>query len=128
VGLSNNEENLSYIDKRAERLHMIARLRSLLAKVNVSVGQVSRALHIYRAAIENVALYCFEQRRVEQGEEPENNVPLEQLKPAGMDGDKKGGKQAPAAAKDDKKQGKAPKVDLEEERRKEEERIKKEQS
>ena len=60
---------------------MMARMRLLLAKVNMSLGLTTRALWIVRNAIDNVAKYVLEERRVELGEEPENNIPLDQLKP-----------------------------------------------
>ena len=95
---------------------MIARMRLLLAKVNISLGLTTRALWIVKNAIENIAKYVLEERRVELGEETQNSTPIDQLKPQGME-EKKGGK-APGNVKDDKKPqkgGKGPEVSKEDE-------------
>ena len=82
---------------------MMARCRNLMAKVNLSMGLITRSLFIYKYAIENMVGYFLEAQTNENGEEPEN-PPLETLKPQGMIEDKKGAKKG--AEKETKKAGK----------------------
>lgn len=56
---------------------MIARMRLLLAKVNLSLGLTTRALWVMKTGIDNLARYVFEERRIETGDETENNIPIE---------------------------------------------------
>ncbi|CAD8195886.1 unnamed protein product [Paramecium pentaurelia] len=94
VGVINNQEALTYLQKREERMYMMARSRNLMAKVNVSMGQITRALHIFKYAIEKLQSYTLELSTNENGEEVEN-LPWDQLKPQGVVEDKKGAKKAP---------------------------------
>lgn len=80
IGVTNNQEAQTYLQKREERLQMMARARHLMAKVNISMGQVTRALYIFKYAIENLQSYSLEYPTNENGEEPEN-LPWDQLKP-----------------------------------------------
>ena len=59
---------------------MMARCRNLMAKVNLSMGLITRSLFIYKYAIENMVGYFLEAQTNENGEEPEN-PPLDTLKP-----------------------------------------------
>ncbi|CAD8200548.1 unnamed protein product [Paramecium pentaurelia] len=94
IGVTNNQEALTYLQKREERMYMMARSRNLMAKVNVSMGQITRALYIFKYAIENLQSYTLELSTNENGEELEN-LPWDQLKPQGVVEDKKGAKKAP---------------------------------
>jgi hypothetical protein len=79
-------------------------MRLLLARVNVSLGLCSRGLWVVKNAIENVGRYVLEERRIESGEEPQNSVPVDQLRPMGMtDEGKKGGKAPPPTKEAEKK-------------------------
>lgn len=105
VGNTNNQEGLSYIQKRQERILMMCRCRHLLAKLNVSMGLITRALYVYKYAITHLVDYSFDKHDLETGEEPQNQ-PLDSIKPQSMQEDKKQSK-----AKDDKKQPKQPQPD-----------------
>jgi hypothetical protein len=78
---------------------MIARMRLLLAKVNLSLGLTTRALWIVKTGIDNLSRYIFEERRVETGDELENPISVEYIKPQGAVEEKKGAK----VPKEDKK-------------------------
>ena len=48
---------------------MMARCRNLMAKVNLSMGLITRSLFIYKYAIENMVGYFLEAQTNENGEE-----------------------------------------------------------